>query len=259
MMVLKTAQNMLTLVLYFSFFLSFYWTSQVIANIVLVTAAGVVATWYFLFPQATPTSPVLGALKRASWNSLGSVCFGSFLVALLQTIRAMLQIAQSQSNALIRCCIMFILACLENILNYFNLYAFSRVAIYGQSYCIAARETWELFKSKGFDAIINDDLTAAVLTLACCFAGICAGIVTGVIAYLMGNNYALEWGLIALICGFVLTLCAMAVVRAGVATIFVCFAEDPICLATTKADSYQLIVEAWRARYGVVPNYIQNL
>jgi len=132
----------------FLFLLSFYWTSQVIANIVFVTASGVVATWYFLFPNQTPSSTVGGSLKRACWNSLGSICFGSFIIALIQTIRAMIQMSRNSKNDFLRACAECLLNCIQNIVNYFNTYAFARIAIYGSSYCEAAKETWQLFEKK---------------------------------------------------------------------------------------------------------------
>ncbi len=135
----------------FLYLVSLYWTAQVISNIVHVTTAGVVATWYFLHPQSTPSSAVCGSFKRATTTSFGSICFGSFLVAIIQATRVLVRMVEERgrNNQFIMCCIRCILRCLQDILEYFNLYAFSRVAIYGTSYWQSAKETWELFKSKG--------------------------------------------------------------------------------------------------------------
>jgi hypothetical protein len=84
----------------FFLLLSFYWTSQVLKNIVHVTCAGTFASWYFLMgsPAGMPANPTVGALKRASTTSLGSICFGSFIVAVIKTLRAMVQMGSRNRN-----------------------------------------------------------------------------------------------------------------------------------------------------------------
>ena len=130
--------------------------------------------------------------------------------------------------------------------------------MYGQSYCQAAKETWELFKRKGFDAIINDDLTQTALNISCIFAGLLAGSVTALVAYELNNKYWYVWAIVAFFIAFGLSLCAMVVVRSGVATIFVCFAEDPSILSETKPEYYDKIATAWRNRYGKLPASLTN-
>ena len=131
--------------------------------------------------------------------------------------------------------------------------------MYGQSYCEAAKETWELFKSKGFDAIINDDLTSTALNISCLFAALLSGAITaGVAKFVVDNEYWYYWALVAALVAFGLTLCAMVVVRSGIATIFVCFAEDPAALSVTKPHDYDVITSAWRDRYGKLPARLTN-
>ena len=51
-------------IVFFFLLLSFYWTSQVIKNVVHVTVAGTYASWYFLRATGMPANPTVGALKR---------------------------------------------------------------------------------------------------------------------------------------------------------------------------------------------------
>lgn len=240
------------------FILSFYWTIQVISNVVHVTCSGVVATWYFLFPNQTPETPVKDALNRSMTTSFGSICFGSFLVAVIQTIKYLVQSARSRKNEIIQCIVVCILNCLENLLNYFNFYAFTRVAIYGLGYWQAAKETWELFKRKGFDIIINDDLIGPVLSISCFLSGLVSALITTLVCWIYFNGTSWEpWIAVAFVCGFALTLCVLVVVRSGVATIFVCFAEDPAALSL-KPQAYSKLTGAWRARHGSLPPQLTN-
>ena len=82
---------------------TFYWTQQVIKNVAHVTNCGVFATWYFMggSTNAIPANPTVGAFKRACTTSFGSICFGSMLVAILQTLRAIVRSLRSKRNAIL--------------------------------------------------------------------------------------------------------------------------------------------------------------
>ena len=51
-------------VVYFFPLVSFYWSAQVVKNIVHVTCAGTLATWYFMAPDNMPPNPTRAAFKR---------------------------------------------------------------------------------------------------------------------------------------------------------------------------------------------------
>lgn len=70
---------------YFFMSLSFYWGMGVINNIVHATIAGTVGSWWF---NAESKGATGRALKRSCTTSLGSICFGSLLVAILETLQA---------------------------------------------------------------------------------------------------------------------------------------------------------------------------
>ncbi len=131
----------------------------------LTPSAGVQATWYFLSPHSVPANPVYQSVKRASSTSFGSICFGSFIVAFIRTVRFFVNMAYQNarnSNNQFAACALCILECLigilESIVNYLNQYAFAICAIYGKAFMPAARDAWGLMKSRGFDAVINDSL-----------------------------------------------------------------------------------------------------
>jgi hypothetical protein len=122
--------------LYIYSLFTFYWTSQVIGNVVHITVAGLFATVYFkgvVGPDGQLTVPVQNptsaALKRALTTSLGPNCYGSLLIAIIQTLKALADQARSQNGAdniactIIMCCISCILALIQDVLEYFNKYA----------------------------------------------------------------------------------------------------------------------------------------
>lgn len=106
----------------FALLLMFYWLHQVLSNIVHVTVAGAIGTWWFNPPLAASCcSPaVTSSAGRATTHSLGSICFGSLLVALIQTLRAVVEQARMSDDGIIVCLADCILGCIQSVAEYFN-------------------------------------------------------------------------------------------------------------------------------------------
>ncbi|KAJ2682082.1 pH nine-sensitive protein 1, partial [Coemansia spiralis] len=121
---------------------SFYWTSAVILNVLHTTICGTFATYYFFegSPYGYPTKHVtLASLGRAMSTSFGSICFGSLIVAVIQTIRAIFNALRSHNDdnlaaQLIGCCIDCVLGCIEGMVRFFNKYAYVEIAVYGKPF-----------------------------------------------------------------------------------------------------------------------------
>lgn len=233
----------------FFLLLSFYWTTQVLKNIVHVTCSGSFASWYFLYPQAMPQNPTVAALKRASWTSLGSIALGSLIIAVLQTMRAMIRMGRNNRNGFVRCCVLCVLKCLEDMIRFFNIYAFTHVAVYGSTYCEAAKQTWGLIKGRGWDLLVNDQLISPVLAFGAILVGLLCAVVSVLLAYVAWDlEYWGAWAFAGFLIGLAVSLCAMEVVESCIATLFVCFAEDPEALARTKPTEYNRLDSAFRGR-----------
>ena len=177
----------------FLFLLSYYWTHQVIQNTVHVTTAGVVGTWWFAPHEASAfwSEAIQHSLTRASTYSFGSICFGSFLVALVQALRALHRMARENDDcSVVICLIDCILGCIEGILEYINKWAYVYVGLYGYSYLEAGRNVITLFQNKGWTTIITDDLVENVLFMM----SVAIGFVTGLIGliYSMANPYMFQ-------------------------------------------------------------------
>jgi len=126
--------------LVFLFLLSFYWTTQVIKNIVHVTVAGTVGTWWFVPGEARSCcSP---AVRNSYWRSVttsfGSICFGSLLVAIIQATREIIYSMRNEDNSLLVCLLDCILGLLEQLAEYFNKWAYIYVGLYGYGFVEAS-------------------------------------------------------------------------------------------------------------------------
>lgn len=247
---------LIALSVYMLFFL--YWTNQMLSDVVHVTVSGTFATFYFFegSPSGYPTnSPTLSSFKRAVTTSYGSICFGSLIIAIVRTIRAILHMVASSEDdgcgAFAAICASICLGFIEGMIQYFNHYAFTQVAIYGKSYIQSAKDTWTLIKDRGIEAIINDDLIDNVLFLgAFLIGGICAlvGYIYLVItdpAYNADGSYTPILVIGSFIVGIALFLLVAETIRSGTATTFVCLAEDPQALQRTQPELFNKIQQTY--------------
>ena len=223
---------------------SLYWTAQVLKNIGHVTTAGVVASWWF---QPSVTSPTRPAFVRACTTSLGSICFASLLVALVETTRALLAQARRDACRDIADCL---LQMLERALKWFNSYALCTTAIYGDSFLESAKKTGQLFRAHLFTALINDDLSGAVLFCGAFLSGSVAGIVGLIWGAAKDAEGYIVMGILAFIVGFLVATLAMSVIRSAVTTTFVCWASDPATLNHNRPVEFGRIIEAGQSKYG---------
>ena len=244
----------------FSLLLMYFWMSSVGKNILHVTTAGVVGTWWFAPDEAsTFCSPaVTDSLVRASTFSLGSICLGSLLTAVLQVLHYLAQSArrQGRGNDLVLCILDCILSCLERLTTYFNKWSYVYIGLYGYDYLTAGKKVMNLFVERGWTAIINDNLVMRVLNLVC----IVIGMVTGCVGLLLASafpSWVSEFGssatsvafLIPALVGTAFSYILMGVVASAVDTVVVAFCEAPLEFERNHPGLSAQMVDAWRQIY----------
>jgi len=231
--------------------LSLYWVWQYIASTVHVIVSGAFASWYFFGSRAS--SVVLGSLRRGLWSA-GSVCFGSLIVSMLQLLMRAVGGGEtdvhgrSNQNPLAQ----MVWSCAGQLIKFFNKYAFCYVAIYGQSFTEAGKSVYSLFERHGVATLVSNGTTDLILTMAAFVGGTFGMIVTGVVAIAV---YGTSGGAVmvimaggALVSGG-LVYFVMQTVDSCVATLFVCFVEDPAALSVTAPEAYEVLSAAWGERY----------
>ncbi|PJF17463.1 Choline transporter-like domain-containing protein [Paramicrosporidium saccamoebae] len=226
---------------------SFLWSSQVLANVLQTTIAGVFATHYFTPRGQRADKATSGAFSRAVTYSFGSVCLGSLIVALIQLLRIVLKSA-TEKNSIAGAVVDCILEWVESLVAYFNYYAYTQIAIYGKSFVQASRDTWELIKRHGVDAIVNDNLTGTTTSMLSLAIGFCCGFVSFLLSYLiyretMGLSVLLSLSMFLL--GMLIPMVALQVIGAGSTALFVCLSEDPASLQRNDPMLYNKIVSKY--------------
>jgi hypothetical protein len=113
----------------FLYLISFFWTQQVIQNIVHVVVASVLGTWWHN-PAAADAcwGSALndGGLVQATSYSLGSIAFGSLVAGFVQALKYLNRMARSRNKcSCVVCCIDCLLSCVQSITEYFNKWAYT--------------------------------------------------------------------------------------------------------------------------------------
>ncbi|KAF3987245.1 hypothetical protein FT663_04024 [Candidozyma haemuli var. vulneris] len=246
-------------ILVFVFFAGFY-ISEVIKNVIHVTIVGIYGTWYYLAgsDQGEPKWPALGAFKRAMTYCFGSICFGSLTVALLQLLRAFIEILKSNAFASGDNCagcgyliLNFFVGFIEWAFRYFNHYAYVYVGLYGKSFLKSARETVDLLRNKGMTVLINDCFINTSLNFWAMFTGYVAALFTYLYLRLTepaynsnGDYYAPMVAFTFLISGQI-TRISLVVLESGVSTFFVALAKDPEIFQMTNRDRFDDIFRTY--------------
>lgn len=221
---------------------TFLWFSQVVTNVMHVTASGLVATWYYAGFDNMPRNPTLSAFKRSTTTSFGSICFGSLVVAIIEFVRWLVRSARANDNdgcgAFLLCIMDCLLSLLDSLVQYFNRYAFVHVAIYGCGYIEAAKRTFQLCKQCGFAAYFNDCLVVPTLQMFSLGMSLLLGLIFG----LCWHTWVV--GVYVFFVSLAVHQVFFVAVDSAVTTIFVCFAESPEALNQSDPVLYAGIYAA---------------
>merc|ERR1719491_392826 len=242
--------------IYAAMLLSYFFAQQVFTNTIHVIVAGVVGTWWFNPEESGCCSnAVFGSMFRAVTSAFGSICMGSFLVALIQTLEQLArQARQNDECQALMCIVECIMSIIADIIEYFNKWAYIYVGLYGYSYFEAGKNVSQLFHDRGWHAIITDDLVGNALFFVSIVIGLitgCAGFLFTVITDLFGDVE--QAGMVLFIVGFMigllLSLIVMSVVQSATDTVIVCFADAPAEFQTNHPELSNRMRQTWLSFY----------
>jgi len=242
----------------FLLFLSLYWTLEVVKNVGYVTITGTVGTWWWIPEDAASccSSGMINAFWRSVTYSFGSICLGSLLVAIVTAIKQMLYKARDGDDGLCFCIATCLISILEQIIEYFNEWAFVYVGLYGYTFIDAAKNVVSLFKARGWANIILDRMINGVLFMV----SIAIGLITGLVCILASSMHNANDSnaivfFIGFLFGFGFTSLLMRVVSGAVNTVIVCYAEDPNAFQANHPELSNRMRYAWRQAWPKEFNY----
>lgn len=237
-----------------------YWITEFIKNTIHTVIAGVYGSWYFCAgkPGGIPKGATMGAFKRATTYSFGSISLGSLIVAIINMLRQACSIAQNTSaqdgniiGTIFFCCLQCLIGILQWAVQFINRYCFAVIALYGKAYFPAAKDTWTMMKDRGLDALINDCLIGPVLSMGSVFVAYACALLAYLYleftnpAYNEGRTFTPVIMAFSFLIGLQTCQIFMTPIGSGVDTIFVAMGFDPEVAAREHPEFWQKLVHVY--------------
>ncbi|XP_068238990.1 choline transporter-like protein 4 isoform X3 [Palaemon carinicauda] len=222
-----------------------FWAMFFVSAFGEMVLAGTFASWYWAFNKSkdVPSLPVTMSFGRTIRYHVGTLAFGSLIIAIVRMIRVILEyidhkIKQKTDNKIIHClmcCCKCCLWCLEKFLKFINRNAYVYCAIYGKNFCVSAKNAFSLIMRNIARVVVLDKVTdfllfigkmvvVGIVGIASFF--IFSGEITTLDSYLPAMNYYLTPVIIITIGTFFIATAFFSVYAMAVDTLFLCFLED---------------------------------
>jgi hypothetical protein len=222
-------------------FLSFVWALEVIAN---VGHVAICATLGKFFVQGQKS--MLFGLKTAFWYGFGSIAFGSLLVALLKLALYFFRKWKKSKNPIVKWCGLCCFCCLKSILQFFNTYAFVRVAMFNENYWTAAKGTVAMLRLRGLDAVAGNVLVRDLIAVGTSIGALIAGTTAAVMSLAVFDLplvVAFCAVVLALLIGYAVLYVPLAALESSVATFFTVWHADRTLFKDYKG--YNKLIESF--------------
>jgi choline transporter-like protein 2/4/5 len=157
-------------------FFMFFWVEAFIVGFNQMVLAGSFGIWYW--SQSKSSCIFFTSLKDTMIFHLGSVAFGSLLIAIVKIIRYIISYIEKKlknatgQNAVAQCIITFVSCCckccfwcLEKFLKFISKNAYIMVAVYGRNFCKSAMDAMGLLMANPLRAMVLDCVTDFILFL----------------------------------------------------------------------------------------------
>jgi hypothetical protein len=232
-----------------------FWVTQFLLACQQMVMAGASVLWYFSPKEEKASCCNNGMVKSSLWNlvryHLGSVAFGSLIIAIIQMIRFVLayiekKTAKSTSTWvrwLLRClqCCMW---CFEKCMKFINKNAYIEIAIYGFNFCSAAKKAFGTLLANVLRVAALNIIGAFVLFMIKVFVMAIVGTITIQLFWDDNENNETFFGLIVLliiVIAYFIADCFVDTYETVVDTMLLCFCEDAARDSDEKFASKRLI------------------
>ncbi|XP_042214681.1 choline transporter-like 2 isoform X3 [Homarus americanus] len=221
-----------------------FWSMFFVSAFGEMVLAGTFASWYWAFNKShVPTLAVTESFGRTIRYHIGTLAFGSLIIAIVRMIRVIMEyidhkIREKTDSKIIRClmcCCRCCLWCLEKFLKFINRNAYVYCAIYGKNFCVSAKNAFSLIMRNIARVVVLDKVTdfllfigkmvvVGIIGVASFF--IFSGEVKIMKGYLPEMNYYLTPVIIITIGTFFIATAFFSVYAMAVDTLFLCFLVD---------------------------------
>ena len=221
--------------LYLYVLFGFLWTIESVNNLGWTTMSGSVSHWFFFRNSIKTKIPLMRSLYRAARYHLGTIVFGSFIVAVIQLIRIILMALdhytkkQQNSNLMLKLlikCTQCCMWCLEKTIKFITNYCYIYVAMQGAGFCKACFATFALIVTNPAQLAINTFVRTILSWIQLLGLPVASGWLCNVVLVQQGAAESMWPTIIVAICAYVIAKVFTLVFSCVLDTLFVCCCRD---------------------------------
>ncbi|XP_050071888.1 choline transporter-like 2 [Anopheles maculipalpis] len=218
--------------------LGFFWCICFVSAFSEMVLAFTFATWYWTRQKSRlPFFVLTRGVTRTIFYHLGTLAFGSLIIAICKIIRAFLEYLDHKlkrydngvTRAILCCCRCFFW-CLESFLKFLNTNAYIMCAIYGKNFCSSAKDAFSLLTRNVLRVIALDKVTGFLFFLSKLL--LASGMAAVTYTYFDSDlpktplNYPFVPAVFVFIGTYIIASIFFSVYSVAVDTLFLCFLED---------------------------------
>ncbi|XP_061511114.1 choline transporter-like 2 isoform X1 [Anopheles gambiae] len=218
--------------------IGFFWCICFVSAFSEMVLAFTFATWYWTRQKSRlPFFVLTRGVTHTVYYHLGTLAFGSLIIAICKIIRAILEYVDHKlkrydngfTRAVLCCCRCFFW-CLESFLKFLNRNAYIMCAIYGKNFCSSAKDAFSLLTRNVLRVIALDKVTGFLFFLSKLL--LASGMAAVTYTYFdsdlpkMQLNYPFVPAVLVFIGTFIIASIFFSVYSVAVDTLFLCFLED---------------------------------
>ncbi|KCZ81491.1 hypothetical protein H312_01069 [Anncaliia algerae PRA339] len=256
---LEDKKRLLNILLFFEF----SWTTFNGLYFFIVFSASIVSI--HLFNKGYKVGTFSSAIKNSAF-CIGSICLGGLLLAVVNTLRYIVESGQERRQRnneerniffeILIAILAFILRILEDIIHYANEWLFVYMAIHGKNYMDSLKESFRMATDTKNMLLINNIIVDQMLSMISFFYLL----VYLTISYLisaekikasLNNLYPMVLAIVFPLFFLLFFLsCFLSLVSAAVKTIMFVFAEEKQCVKEVLPEVYEGFYEITQKNYG---------
>lgn len=225
-----------------------YWGTEFLLACHEMANAGAFAQFYWTRDKRNVSFPVIRSIYWVFRYHIGTVAFGSCIIAIIQLLRTILAYIQNKtkdsSSEIVKyllMCLQCCLWCFEKFMKFINRNAYIYTACKGTNFCTSAQKAFALLISNVVRMGVINCVGAFILFLG----KFLVVVIVGCLGYFMmrQDEELYYWAvpvLLASIFAFAVAHTFFSVYEIGIDTIFICFAEDETINDGTAGREYYM-------------------
>ena len=235
--------------------LLWYWGAATFANTVRFISSCTVAQWWFDDNIIKQQYILRTSIKRAFTTNFGTICLGSLLGAVHETVGSSTE-EKNRTSSLSSIVVCFI-RILKKIIACMNEWVFIYAALTGQSFAQGRQSSVDLLNKRGWTMIINDILIKYYLLIINLMVVVTSAVIGGLVAYIFVKNLSTDEVIITIIVGALISSLTSSlfsaimtiILNSCARTVFVCFTLNPAVLDKTHPEHLKHLIKVWPKFY----------